>query len=90
MYVDKTFVYLVLLIMMLMLYRMWKNERRLNRIEEVSRLLYKHEEDIDKTIKELLVVLDKLFLNLLEGVKEKKENVRRDASRESETQQETG
>ena len=85
MYVDKTFVYLVLLIMMLMLYRMWKNERRLNRIEEVSKLLYKHEEDIDKTIKELLVVLDKLFLNLLEGVKEKKENVRRDASRESET-----
>ena len=87
MYVERVFVYLVLLMLLVLTIRLWWNERRLSRMEALMKLVGQHGMDVDRTVRDLINVMESFFKGFREIIdknREKADERRKEANRESE------
>lgn len=87
MYIEKVFVYLVLLMLLALTMRLWWNERRLSRMEALMKLVGQHGMDVDRTVRDLINVIESFFSGfreIIEKNRERENERRKEANRESE------
>lgn len=72
MYIDRVFVYLLVAILFAMVFLIWRNERKISKLETVVSLLNKHNGNTDAILRSLLNVMDKFFRDMMEATEKNK------------------
>ena len=69
MYIDSIFVYMILIIFSVMGYLLWKNERRVSKLEVVVSLMTEHGKNTDIILKSTMEILEEVLQNIIKASK---------------------
>ena len=69
MYIDSIFVYMILIIFSVMGYLLWKNERRVSKLEVVVSLMTEHGKNTDISLKSTMEILEEVLQNIIKASK---------------------
>lgn len=69
MYIDSVFVYMILIIFSVMGYLLWKNERRVSKLEVVVSLMTEHGKNTDIILKSTMEILEEVLQNIIKASK---------------------
>lgn len=74
MYVEMGYIYSVLFLLLLLGYLLWKNERKITKLEMVVSLLNQHGHSTDTILRSILDAMDSLLKDLIRVTKDIADN----------------